>query len=125
MRLAVAAALVVALAASAAQAQTAVKTKRRPQAPPTATAAPTLAPRPGVSLAQPGGRLGGGLATGGLAQGGLRASGDGGGVCRAACARSRYACEVADDSCAPQWAACLKSCSDSSGVSGGALLPRE
>ena len=126
MRPAAAAALLLALlAASGALAQTAVKAKRRPQAPPPAVSrAPPAASRSAVPVLGLGAG-GGGLAQGGLAQAGLRAPGDGGSVCRAACARNRYACEVADESCAPQWSACVKSCIDSGPYGSSSLLPRE
>ena len=122
MRLALAAALLLALASGPANAQTAVKVKRRPQPPPplAVAPAPSLALRPGVSIANAGGRTGG-LGANGLAVGGLRAPADGGASCRSGCARNRYACEVADDSCGAQWSPCVKSCSDAA----GALLPRE
>ena len=54
----------------------------------------------------------------------LRSPGDGGATCRSACARTRYACEVQEETCAPQWTSCLKTCSDAAAAPQSTLLPR-
>lgn len=108
------AALIVA-AGSPAPAQTPVAPKRRPPAPaaaplpqaPAARTAPTLPAAPAR-----------------LTLTGLRSPGDGGATCRSTCARTRYACEVQEESCAAQWTSCLKTCSDVAAVPTDALLPR-
>ncbi len=113
-----AALLVLCLAAAggaSAQVSDAPRPKRR--AIPTAPPAPAPAVR-STPVPAPVGRL----TLGGLA--GLRPTDDRGASCRSSCARSRYACEVQEESCATTWTACLKSCSDLQTPALTTLLPR-
>ncbi len=109
--------LLAAAGSASAQVSDAPRPKRR-AVPAPAVAVPDAAPARATPLPTPTGRL----TLGGLA--GLRGVDDHGATCRTACARTRYACEVQEESCAAPWSACLKSCSDAQVAPPTTLLPR-